>query len=47
MGDKILIIKKIERNYKTEQKNMMKITKKDCNSKNEISIENYLTKKKA
>ena len=43
---KLLIINKIKRNYLIEHKNIMKITKRDCKSKQKISIENYLTKKK-
>ena len=43
---KLLIIKKIKRNYQIEQKNIMKITKKDCKSKQKINVDNYLTRKK-
>ena len=43
---KLLIIKKIKRNYQIEQKSIMKITKKDCKSKQKINVDNYLTRKK-
>ena len=42
---KLHIIKEIQKTFQIEQKNTMKITKKDCESKQEINIENYLMKK--
>ena len=35
-----------QRGGKEEQKNIMKITKKDCRNKHEINIHNYLVNRK-
>ena len=42
----LLIIKEIEKEYQIEQNNIMKITKKYWESKQEKNIDNYLMKKK-
>ena len=36
----------LEQYYQNKQNNTMKITKKDCKNKQEMNIQNYLTKKK-
>ena len=46
MNNKITYYQKIKTNYQIEKKNIMKITKEDCESIQEINIENYLMKKK-
>ena len=42
----LLIIKEIEKEYQIEQNNIMIITKKYWESKQEKNIDNYLMKKK-
>ena len=42
----LLIIKEIEKEYQIEQNNIIKITKKYWESKQEKNIDNYLMKKK-
>ena len=42
----VLVIKEIKKDYLSKQNNTMKITKKDCKSKQDINIENYSTSKK-
>ena len=42
----LLIIKEIEKEYQIEQNNIMKITKKYWESKQEKNIDNHLMKKK-
>ena len=42
----VFIIKKINKDYWKKQSNIITIIKNDCKSRQEINIENYLTKKK-